>query len=120
MEDPGLKKKCTRCEEWFDANTKNFYINRHKGTNRNSNGFLRLRNPCRKCTDAKSRANKDKKKEVDREKLNATQQAKRHAARRVVEKHKAEYDLYYAQELQKRGLQLKRYNGFQFARRENT
>lgn len=118
LEDPGIKKKCTRCELWLPANTHYFYTNRRNGSVRNRDGFLRLRNPCRKCTDAKSLEKKRIRAGEDRERLNAAQRAKRRAERRIINKYKTEYQLYYAQELEREGLQLKRYEGFQFNRRQ--
>lgn len=111
-------KKCTKCGEEKPNIHENFHINTRK-----KDGRVVLRPDCVVCA---RKTNRDRyhgrietkrqawAKENTRERTMKLRSARNAALTRLTKLKKAQFEVFYAQELKKRGIVLDRYNGLQF------
>lgn len=107
-----LKKKCTICNAWLPRTEEYFYRKIRRGRKYDSNGNLYVSGACKECEKAKLRSRERKHRNDTpeaKERLYEIKKARRAAANRVLDEFEEVFKLYYAQELEKRGLRLQKY-----------
>ena len=110
-----MKKKCARCEIWKPLDREHFPLSR---TDKDS-GKMIWKSMCKPCYRLKYRENASNWKTITtknmseqaRIKRRITQQARADARIKLAQKYRREFEILYAEELQKRGVTLQYYRG---------
>lgn len=109
-----LKKKCNTCKQWFPRTEEHFYRKTERGRSYDSQGKIYLRGSCKECEKEKrrreNRENPRRGKTAEEQwRYKEAQKARRAATNRILDEFEDTFKLYYAQELEKRGVRLKKY-----------